>query len=379
MSKINIFREDEDEHSRYKMPKLETRIEGRGNGIKTILINIYEISKSLKRPVEYLTKFLGIELGSKCYYDKNKKEGIIMGSQHLTRLQDYIYKFIKIWVLCQNCNKNPETNLIFKKKDIKLECYACGKLNQCVVLDKVGNFILNNKDLYNKISKQTYKDSNIDTNSLEVQDSYEQDQSLLNLKNLISIEIKKIIENNLDDVQKVIQIKHIMKNNNLTYDDILGFIISNIADNNLVNQLKKHKVILQTFYKSSLNKNKSQKFILYQVCDICIESLKVNENVLKKIPEILYLFYQDLDMLDEDIIIEWYKKRSKEKNIILIKEKLDKFIEWLQTTEENSEEEDSEEEEDSKEEDFEEECSQEQNSYDANSEGKSNTALEQNS
>ena len=37
-----------DPHYRYKMPALEIRVVGSGNGIKTILDNLDEISKALK-------------------------------------------------------------------------------------------------------------------------------------------------------------------------------------------------------------------------------------------------------------------------------------------------------------------------------------------
>ena len=35
---------------RYKMPRLEAKIEGRGNGIKTNIVNLVDISKCLGRP-----------------------------------------------------------------------------------------------------------------------------------------------------------------------------------------------------------------------------------------------------------------------------------------------------------------------------------------
>ena len=35
---------------RYKMPKLAARIEGRGNGIKTNVVNCVDIAKALERP-----------------------------------------------------------------------------------------------------------------------------------------------------------------------------------------------------------------------------------------------------------------------------------------------------------------------------------------
>jgi len=35
---------------RYKMPRLVAKIEGRGNGIKTVVVNMAEIATSLNRP-----------------------------------------------------------------------------------------------------------------------------------------------------------------------------------------------------------------------------------------------------------------------------------------------------------------------------------------
>ena len=52
-----------DPHYRYKMPALEIRV-GSGNGIKTILDNLDDISKALKRPPELILKYLGIEKSS---------------------------------------------------------------------------------------------------------------------------------------------------------------------------------------------------------------------------------------------------------------------------------------------------------------------------
>ena len=64
MEMVNIPRDVEDSHYRYKMPAIAVKIEGRGNGIKTRLTNILEISRSLDRSFSYIIKFFGFELGA---------------------------------------------------------------------------------------------------------------------------------------------------------------------------------------------------------------------------------------------------------------------------------------------------------------------------
>ncbi len=59
---------------RYKMPSICTKIEGNGNGIKTVILNGEDVSKSLNRPWSHILKFLGYELGSQTHIDtKNNK------------------------------------------------------------------------------------------------------------------------------------------------------------------------------------------------------------------------------------------------------------------------------------------------------------------
>ena len=55
MASVNIGKNANDAFARYKMPKLETKIEGRGNGIKTALLNIAEVSKALNIAPEYVS------------------------------------------------------------------------------------------------------------------------------------------------------------------------------------------------------------------------------------------------------------------------------------------------------------------------------------
>lgn len=50
MTIVNIRRDVDDKFYRYRMPLLETKIEGKGNGIKTVVPNMTDISRALSRP-----------------------------------------------------------------------------------------------------------------------------------------------------------------------------------------------------------------------------------------------------------------------------------------------------------------------------------------
>ena len=50
------------------MPRLILKIEGKGNGIKTNIMNLNEAAKALRVPTDYPLKFMGHELGSQTTY-----------------------------------------------------------------------------------------------------------------------------------------------------------------------------------------------------------------------------------------------------------------------------------------------------------------------
>jgi len=42
-----------DQFYRYKMPRLIAKVEGKGNGIKTVIVNMVDVAKALNRPPTY--------------------------------------------------------------------------------------------------------------------------------------------------------------------------------------------------------------------------------------------------------------------------------------------------------------------------------------
>jgi translation initiation factor 5 len=114
MATVNIRRDVKDSFYRYKMPKLLSKIEGKGNGIKTVIPNMSDIAKSLHRPPTYPTKYFGTELGAQVKFEEDKDRYIVNGAHDAPKLQALLDGFIQKFVLCGSCS-NPETDLVFAK------------------------------------------------------------------------------------------------------------------------------------------------------------------------------------------------------------------------------------------------------------------------
>jgi len=145
MALLNIGEGNRDDaFYRYKMPKLMTKIEGRGNGIKTNLVNMVDVAKALARPPSYTTKYFGCELGAQSKFDEKTGIALVNGAHDNSKLVALLEVFIKKYVQCYGCG-NPETEILISKTQmISLKCAACGHISDVDMRDKLTTFILKN-------------------------------------------------------------------------------------------------------------------------------------------------------------------------------------------------------------------------------------------
>ncbi|EHB01332.1 Eukaryotic translation initiation factor 5 [Heterocephalus glaber] len=142
---VNVNCSISDQFYRYKTPCLIAKVEGKGNGIKTVIVTMVEAAKPLNRPPMYPTKYFGCELEAQTQFDVKSDHYIVNGSHEANKLQDMLDGFIKKFVLCPEC-ENPETDLHVnpEKKTIGNSCKACGHRGMLDTHHKLFTFILKN-------------------------------------------------------------------------------------------------------------------------------------------------------------------------------------------------------------------------------------------
>ena len=107
---LNIPSTVVDSNYRYKMPRMQIKIESKGNGIKTNIVNLPDVAKHLRINDSYILKFFGFEKASqtieKASQTKSNKQAktntsyIIQGEFNENDLLKVLDKFIDKYILC---------------------------------------------------------------------------------------------------------------------------------------------------------------------------------------------------------------------------------------------------------------------------------------
>ena len=135
MSKMNIrgSTPNDDPSYRYKM----SAVDGIPSGTFLQLSNLEEISGQLGRELNLLLRFLSSDIGGKIGTKKGHIGHLIKGGCTIDRIQNAVYRFIDLLVLCPTC-ANPETQLSRERKKgpVMMGCSACGQNTEIICSKK---------------------------------------------------------------------------------------------------------------------------------------------------------------------------------------------------------------------------------------------------
>ncbi|KAN0042769.1 hypothetical protein ACTA71_012692 [Dictyostelium dimigraforme] len=397
MAQVNIRRDVDDQFYRYKMEVLQGKVEGKGNGIKTVIVNLPNIARDLDRQPEYITKFYEIEFNAKSNIENEKYS--INGQYTDERLASSLDKFISKFVLCSYC-KNPETKFVIKKGVIEFKCAACGRVGPIDMKHKLSSYIVKNppkaastksthdealaqQPQIKKERRSKKKNDEEDDDVVWFTDTSEKaaeerkkkaigdsTSAVISMMADISLEPQSAKEEKEQDEEEEDvgreeeEEEEEEEKESDPVSSISTFLETNPTDQELMEKLDSvqeefglrssatSKAAIEALCKNAENTIKfvkSQTALLKKISkrrdgklgillgfeELCVK----DEALLKSIQGILKNFF-DAGILTEENILKWYHQKAKSK--VVIKACKD-FIEWLETAEEEEEEDDDEE------------------------------------
>jgi len=388
---LNVNREVQDAFYRYKMPRLMAKVEGKGNGVKTVIPNMPEIARALGRPPTYCTKFFGCELGAQTQFDFKNDRYIVNGAHDAAKLQDMLDIFIRKFVLCERCD-NPETVLkvLPKKGMITSSCKACGHSFTLDMRHKLTTFIVKNppeqtmNEQGTSLTQRKEKRSKRKDEEGEAKNGSGEDDGFGDENDEENVEwftdvSEKAVEERMKDLSmgvKSLAMDNDMEKSEKEKMDIFHkFVNSKKAEGKLSQTIEKEilteaerleivnkativlcevmldgdKVVLQIqehkrlFLRFTNNNQKAQKYLLGGI--ECL--IAARENVLLPKATAIFKAFYDHDIIDEEVILEWGKKVSKKYVSKALSEKIHEkvkpFITWLKEAEEEESDESDEE------------------------------------
>lgn len=135
-----------DPEYRYKISSPVISVGGKKGNRTTLFENSDYYSEKLNVPSSFIGKYIGNKISCPSSIDKEKKCLSWKGEYTREQIETYLKDFIKIYVLCSNCDY-PETDMYLDdKKYLGLMCRSCGSssLIETKYMDKTYDFIQKN-------------------------------------------------------------------------------------------------------------------------------------------------------------------------------------------------------------------------------------------
>ncbi|AQK65050.1 putative eukaryotic translation initiation factor 5-2 [Zea mays] len=369
----------DDAFYRYKMPRMITKIEGRGNGIKTNIVNMVDIAKALARPASYTTKYFGCELGAQSKFDEKTGISLVNGAHDTAKLAGLLEVFIKKYVQCYGCG-NPETEILISKTQmLSLKCAACGFVSDVDMRDKLTTFILKNppeqkkggkdkkkamrraekerlkegeaadeeqkklkkdakkkgassKESTAKGSKKkkkhaTHKDGTANGSAKEIPDEKPAVTKPSPYKELIGD-----IKASLGSAPTPTQLKAMLASSTLPSQDVMNALLEALFDG--VGKGFAKEVVKNKKYLAVAVPDEGAQTLLVQAIEAF--GSKCNPEALKEVPVVLKALY-DGDILEEETVVDWYNAAVAAGKDSQVVKNAKPFVEWLQSAESDDE------------------------------------------
>lgn len=377
------------------MPKLTTKIEGKGNGIKTVIVNMSDVSKALVRDPALPTKYFGVVLGAQVQVDDKTDRYIVNGSHPCEKLQDILDGFIKTYVLCPSC-ANPETTfqVNLKLKNVSARCKACGHQYR-LKPDRITQYIMKNPPKKESTKLQAQGNDDGDDREEENNDAEGAISSVFTTvdeskKNSHDEVVWRVDASEEAAAKRAMDLSSAARNMTLNANIeslgmherasiMLAFLHANVSreqeveevsvdqaiavkresdrlelgyrtvglcvdvllnkPDQLLEDVKRARHVFLRFTRSGVSTDQPEKAQSYLLDCIflLVEQNPTLLNVVMKFTEQLY----DMDIVEEDTICEWYeaslRKKLKRKPLrAQVLEQVKPLVEWLQNAEEES-------------------------------------------
>lgn len=334
MKKVNIPRSVTDDHYRYKTEAIQAKNQGSGIGQHTKVVNVVTVAKDLNRESRDIMKFFSIQLASQI------RDGDIINGKHIQAdIAKALDIYIDKYVLCGKCN-NPETNFFVSGGILKLQCISCGSETVCDVKHKFTEFQAKQSQ---NAKKQTQAKKNEVANSIKTNNKTTKKVT----KKKVTIKKDNVsdegVEWSLPQDAKFVKErrKEALKRSDQMVVDYQALLIEILKTNNL-NELKTVRDGMKISPEELTIKICHVKLcnIKKDIKDFCIRFKDYMTNPRHQKGLIQYLaqnhkdnllgalkYFLDHDILEEEIIEEWYDEAETE--MFEVKLKMAPFITWL--------------------------------------------------
>jgi len=367
-----------DPTSRYKTRQLQVQVVGKSKMIKTVLVNILDVSKDMQVPPSYIGTFMGYESAAQSKFDASKPErqqAYISGEHDTKDLSRIMLQFITEVILCPVCGLPEILYNVEGGKKVTGKCRACGGNAELPITnEKFKRYIINHppsgtgkgekgafagnkagaKKETKKVEKGKKKDS---TKKKDDEDDDEEEESdgvvwysdtsaeaaQKRKEEMVpkSLEEKQI-ETEVEEVTKVLKDDNtipdkikLLKSHGFSDKILLSRILAAIfapTSQDLQADVKTNQPLLAAI----INTTDAQMSFLRYLETLCGTT---NTALAAKFALVLKDLY-DTDLVEEETVLKW----SQSEVLPLIKEKATPFLKWLNEAEEESSGEEEEEE-----------------------------------